>query len=101
MNTVFHYTNENENISNYKYFNRVEKSTSKSKSRRKEVDRGVSPKFGVLRKTVSSTNTNITNNIRPKKQTTITVKNRSTLTNLKTQKKEEEKEKKKISTIIK
>ena len=100
LNTVFHYTNENENISNYKYFNRVEKSTSKSKSRRKEDDRGVSPKFGVLRKTVSSTNTNITNNIRPKKQTTITVKNRSTLTNLKTQKKEGEKEKKKISTII-
>ena len=100
LNTVFHYTNENENISNYKYFNRVEKSTSKSKSRRKEDDRGVSPKFGVFRKTVSSTNTNITNNIRPKKQTTITVKNRSTLTNLKTQKKEGEKEKKKISTII-
>ena len=100
LNTVFHYTNENENISNYKYFNRVEKSTSKSKSRRKEDDRGVSPKFGVLRKTVSSTNKNITNNIRPKKQTTITVKNRSTLTNLKTQKKEGEKEKKKISTII-
>ena len=100
LNAVFHYTNENENISNYKYFNRVEKSTSKSKSRRKEDDRGVSPKFGVLRKTVSSTNTNITNNTRPKKQTTITVKNRSTLTNIKAQKKEGEKEKKKISTII-
>ena len=65
----------------------MEKSSSKSKSRTKEDDRGVSPKFGVLRKTISSTETNITNNNRTKKQTKITVKNRSTLTNIKTQKK--------------
>ena len=102
LSTVIHYTNENENRNNYQYFNRVEKSTSKSKSRKKEDDRGVSPKFGVLRKTVSSTNaniTNVTNNTRIKKQTNITVKNRNILTNLKTQKKEGEKEKKEISII--
>ena len=99
LNTVFHYANENQNRDNYKYFNRVEKSTSKSKSRTKEDDRGVSPKFGVLRKTISSTDTNITNNNRTKKQTKITVKNRSTLTNIKTQKKEDEKKKKEISII--
>ena len=99
LNTVFHYANENQNRDNYKYFNRVEKSTSKSKSRTKEDDRGVSPKFGVLRKTISSTDTNITNKNRTKKQTKITVKNRSTLTNIKTQKKEDEKKKKEISII--
>ena len=77
---------------NFKYFSRVEK--SKSKSKYKEDDRGVSPKFGVLRKTVSSTNTNIADNKQLKKKTNIiTVKNRSTLTNIKTQTKEKEKEK--------
>ena len=99
LSTVFHYTNENENANNYKYFSRVEKSTSKSKSRKKEDDRGVSPKFGVLRKTVSSTSTNISNSIRPKKTTIITVKNRSNLTNIKIQKEEGKKEKKEISII--
>ena len=47
---------------------------SKSKSKYKEDDRGVSPKFGVLRKTVSSTNTNITDNKQLKKKTNIIFK---------------------------
>ena len=79
-----------ENRDNFKYFSRVEKSQSKLR----DDDRGVSPKFGVLRKTVSSTNTNITDNKELNKTANIiTVKNRSTLTDIKTQKKEKEKEK--------
>ena len=74
---------ENEDKSNIKYFNRVEKSTSKSKS--KEDYRGVSPKFGVLQKEVTSTNKKKELN---KKTNIITVKNRSTLTNIRTQEKE-------------
>lgn len=79
-----------ENRDNFKYFSRVEKSQSKLR----DDDRGVSPKFGVLRKTVSSTNTNITDNKELNKTANIiTVKNRSTLTDIKTQKKEKEKKK--------
>ena len=109
LSTVYNNINYNqyENRDNIKYFNRVEKSKSKSKPKEiKQDDRGVSPKFGVLRKTISSTNTstntntNISSDIKLKKQTKITVKNRSTLTNIKTQKKEEKKEKEKITKPI-
>ena len=82
-----------ENNSNIKYFSRVEKSRSKSKS--KEDYRGVSPKFGILQNTVSSTNKD-----KNKKSTKITVKNRSTITNIKTEKKEKEKRSKTPITII-
>ena len=109
LSTVYNIINYNqynqyENKDNIKYFNRVEKSKSKPKDI-KQDNRGVSPKFGVLRKTISSTNkstntnTNLSSDIKLKKQTKITVKNRSTLTNIKTQKTEEKKEKEKPKPI--
>ena len=70
----YNYNEESENSilkerSNYKYFNRVEKSKSKSKSKTKDDDRNISPKFGVLRKTQTTTNTNILNsNIKQKEK---------------------------------
>ena len=72
----------------------MHKSKSKSKPKSKEDYRGISPKFGVLRNTNTSDNTNL--NIKDTKQikkTTniITVKNRSSLSNEKIKKKEKEK----------
>ena len=88
-----------ENSDNLKYFSSVHKSKSKSKSKSKEDYRGISPKFGVLRNTVTSENTNIKikDNNQIKKTTNITtVKNRTSLSNVKTTKKEKEKVKVKV-----
>ena len=105
---ITNYYNDNTNRDNFKFFSRVEKSTSKSKSksRAKDDDRGVSPKFGVLRETTSTRNTTIDTNIKtniktqPRKTNIITVKNRSNLTdNLQTEKKAKQKIEKKNTPI--
>ena len=97
-NVNYDISRDYENRDNYKYFSRVEK--SKSKSKLKEDDRGISPKFGVLINKESSTNKNITENKQLNKTTNIiTVKNRSNITNIKTEEKEKKKEKRSKTPI--
>ena len=81
-NNNYYETKKYNEYNNINYFNRVEKSNSKSKSKSKskEDHRNISPKFGILRKTQTTTNTNILNTKPGKKTTIITVKNRSQLT---------------------
>ena len=69
-NNNYYETKKYNEYNNINYFNRVEKSNSKSKSKSKskEDHRNISPKFGILRKTQTTNNTNILNT-KPGKKT--------------------------------